>query len=129
MKYTYWTQTGPVNVNVDEKWSEILKEMDREEYNSNQKETRRHIQLDISRDKSQWLDNNEEPIEDTICRLETAEALDEAIATLTAKQRDVFMAIQFYGLSIGEVAEVKGISKQAVAKSLAQAKRKLKNFL
>ena len=129
MKYTYWTQTGQVNVDVDEKWSEILKEMDREEYNSNQKETRRHIQLDVSRDKSQWLDNNEEPIEDTICRLETAEALDEAIATLTAKQRDVFMAIQFYGLSIGEVAEAKGISKQAVAKSLAQAKRKLKNFL
>lgn len=129
MKYTYWTQTGPVNVDVDEKWSEILKEMDREEYNSNQKETRRHVQLDVSRDKSQWLDNNEEPIEDTICRLETAEALDEAIATLTAKQRDVFMAIQFYGFSIGEVAEVKGISKQAVAKSLAQAKRKLKNFL
>lgn len=129
MKYTYWTQTGPANVDIDEKWLEILKEMDREEYNSNQKETRRHIQLDISRDKSQWLDNNEEPIEDTICRLETAEALDEAIATLTAKQRDVFMAIQFYGFSIGEVAEVKGISKQAVAKSLAQAKRKLKNFL
>ena len=129
MKYTYWTQTGPVGVDVDEKWLEILKEMDRDEYNSNQKETRRHVQLDISRDKSQWLDNNEEPIEDTICRLETAEALDEAIATLTAKQRDVFMAVQFYGLSIGEVADVKGISKQAVAKSLAQAKRKLKNFL
>lgn len=129
MKYTYWTQTGPANIDVDEKWLEILREMDREEYNSNQKETRRHVELDISRDKSQWLDNNEEPIEDTICRLETAEALDEAIATLTAKQRDVFMAIQFYGFSIGEVAEVKGISKQAVAKSLAQAKRKLKNFL
>lgn len=129
MKYTYYTQTGPVNVDVDEKWMEVLKEMDREEYNANQKETRRHVELDISRDKSQWLDNNEEPIEDTICRLETAEALDEAIATLTAKQRDVFMAVQFYGLSIGEVAKVKGISKQAVAKSLAQAKRKLKNFL
>lgn len=129
MKYTYWTQTGPANVDVDEKWLEILKEMDREEYNSNQKETRRHVQLDVSRDKSQWLDNNEEPIEDTICRLETAEALDEAIATLTAKQRDAFMAVHFYGLSIGDVAEAKGISKQAVAKSLAQAKRKLKNFL
>lgn len=129
MKYTYYTQTGPVNVDVNEKWMEILKEMDREEYNANQKETRRHVELDISRDKSQWLDNNEEPIEDTICRLETAEALDEAIATLTAKQRDAFMAVQFYGLSIGEVAEAKGISKQAVAKSLAQAKRKLKNFL
>lgn len=129
MKYTYWTQTGPVNVDVDEKWLEILKEMDRGEYNANQKETRRHVELDVSRDKSQWLDNNEEPIEDTICRLETAEALDEAIATLTAKQRDALMAVHFYGLSIGDVAEAKGISKQAVAKSLAQAKRKLKNFL
>lgn len=129
MKYTYWTQTGPVNVDVDEKWLEILKKMDKEEELNERKETRRHEGLDLTMDEHEWLDNHEEPVEETICRLETAEALDEAIATLTAKQRDAFMAVQFYGLSIGEVAEVKGISKQAVAKSLAQAKRKLKNFL
>lgn len=129
MKYTYWTQTGPVNVDVDEKWLEILKEMDREEYNSNQKETRRHVELDVSRDKSQWLDNNEEPIEDTICRLETAEALDEAIATLTAKQRDAFMAVHFYGFSISEVARIKGLNKSTVARNLNAAEKKLRNFL
>lgn len=129
MKYTYWTQTGPVNVNVDEKWLEILKEMDRGEYNANQKETRRHVELDISRDKSQWLDNNEEPIEDTICRLETAEALDEAIATLTAKQRDAFMAVHFYGFNISEVARIKGLNKSTVARNLNAAEKKLRNFL
>jgi len=129
MKYTYWTQTGPVNVDVDEKWMEILKEMDKEEYNANQKETRRHVELDISRDKSQWLDNNEEPIEDTICRLETAEALDEAVATLTAKQRDAFMAVHFYGFSISEVARIKGLNKSTVARNLNAAEKKLRNFL
>ena len=129
MKYTYWTQAGPVNVNVDEKWLEILKEMDKEEYNANQKETRRHVQLDTSRDKSQWLDNNEEPIEDTICRLETAEALEEAIATLTAKQRDAFMATHLYGLSISEIARIKGLNKSTVARNLNAAEKKLKNFL
>lgn len=129
MKYTYWTQTGPVGVDVDEKWLEILREIDREEYNSNQKETRRHIQLDVSRDKSQWLDNNEEPIEDTICRLETAEALDEAIANLTAKQRDVFMAIHFYGFNISEFAKIKELNKSTVARHLNAAEKKLKNFL
>jgi len=129
MRYTYWTQTGPVGVDVDEKWLEILKEMDRDEYNSNQKETRRHVQLDTSRDNSKWLDNNEEPIEDTICRLETAEALDEAIATLTAKQRDVFMAIHFYGFNISEVAKIKELNKSTVARHLNAAEKKLKNFL
>lgn len=129
MKYTYKTRTRDVDIDVDEKWIEILKEMDKEEELNERKETRRHESLDLSMDEHEWLDNHEEPVEEIICRLETAEALDEAIATLTAKQRDAFMAVQFYGLSIGEVAKVKGISKQAVAKSLAQAKRKLKNFL
>ena len=129
MKYTYKTRTNDVDINVDERWVEILREMDKEDELNERKETRRHESLDLTMDEHEWLDNHEESIEDTICRLETAEALDEAIATLTAKQRDVFMAVQFYGLSIGEVAEAKGISKQAVAKSLAQAKRKLKNFL
>lgn len=129
MKYTYKTITGDVDINVDEKWIEILKEMDKEEELNERKETRRHESLELSMDEHEWLDNHEEPVEETICRLETAEALDEAIATLTAKQRDAFMAVHFYGLSIGDVAKAKGISKQAVAKSLAQAKKKLKNFL
>jgi len=129
MKYTYKTRTKDVDIDVDERWVKILEEMDKEEDLNERKETRRHESLDLSMDEHEWLDNHEEPIEDTIRRLETAEALDEAIATLTAKQRDAFMAVHFYGLSIGEVAKIKGISKQAVAKSLAQAKRKLKNFL
>lgn len=129
MKYTYWTQTGQVNVDVDEKWLEILKEMDKEEELNERKETRRHESLDLTMDEHEWLDNNEEPVEETICRLETAEALDEAIATLTAKQRDAFMAVHFYGFSISEVARIKGLNKSTVARNLSAAEKKLRNFL
>lgn len=129
MKYTYFTQTGPVSVDVDEKWMEILKEMDKEEELNERKETRRHESLDLTMDEHEWLDNHEEPIEETICRLETAEALDEAIATLTAKQRDAFMAVHFYGFSISEVARIKGLNKSTVARNLNAAEKKLRNFL
>lgn len=129
MKYTYNTRTRDVDIDVDERWVKILKEMDKEEELNERKETRRHESLDLTMDEHEWLDNNEEPVEETICRLETAEALDEAIATLTAKQRDVFMAVNFYGLSISEVAEIKGLNKSTVARHLNAAEKKLKDFL
>lgn len=129
MKYTYWTQTGQVNVDVDEKWLEILKEMDKEEELNERKETRRHESLDLTMDEHEWLDNNEEPVEETICRLETAEALDEAIATLTAKQRDAFMAVHFYGLSITETAKIYGRDISTISRNLSAAEKKLRKFL
>ena len=129
MKYTYKTRTNDVDINVDERWVEILQEMDKEEELNERKETRRHESLDLSVDGHEWLDNHEEPIEDAICRLETAEALDEAIATLTAKQRDAFMAVHFYGFSISEVARIKGLNKSTVARNLNAAEKKLRNFL
>lgn len=129
MKYTYNTRTKNVNIDVDERWVKILKEMDKEEELNERKETRRHESLDLTMDEHEWLDNHEESIEDTICRLETAEALDEAIATLTAKQRDAFMAVHFYGFSISEVARIKGLNKSTVARNLNAAEKKLRNFL
>ena len=129
MKYTYNTRTTGVDIDVDERWVKILEEMDKEEELNERKETRRHESLDLTMDEHEWLDNNEEPVEETICRLETAEALDEAIATLTAKQRDAFMAVHFYGLSISEVARIKGLNKSTVARHLNAAEKKLKNFL
>lgn len=129
MKYTYFTQTGPVSVDVDEKWMEILKEMDKEEELNERKETRRHESLDLTMDEHEWLDNHEEPIEETICRLETAEALDEAIATLTAKQRDAFMAVHFYGLSITETAKIYGRDISTISRNLSAAEKKLRKFL
>jgi len=129
MKYTYSTRTRDVDIDVDERWVKILREMDKEEELNERKETRRHESLDLTMDEHEWLDNHEESIEDTICRLETAEALDEAIATLTAKQRDVFMAIHFYGFNISEVAKTKGLNKSTVARHLNAAEKKLKNFL
>jgi len=129
MKYTYNTRTRDVDIDVDERWVKILKEMDKEEELNERKETRRHESLNLSMDEHEWLNNHEEPVEETICRLETAEALDEAIATLTAKQRDVFMAVHFYGLSISEVARIKGLNKSTVARNLNAAEKKLKIFL
>lgn len=129
MKYTYNTRTRDIDIDVNGRWIKILKEMDKEEELNERKETRRHESLDLTMDEHEWLDNNEEPVEETICRLETADALDEAIASLTARQRDVFLAVHFYGLSISEVARIKELNKSTVVRHLNAAEKKLKNFL
>lgn len=46
--YTYEFATEAVELEITEEWMEILIEMDRLEYNSNQTETRRHVRYDIS---------------------------------------------------------------------------------
>lgn len=128
MKYTYKTRTNDVNIDVDEKWVKILKEMDKEEELNERKETRRHESLDLSMDEHEWLDNHEEPVEETVGRIRTAEALDEAIATLTEKQRYIFMAVNFYGYSISEIAKIKGLNKSTVSRHLNAADKKIEKF-
>ena len=47
MKYTYKFNTEEVEIEVDEKWGNIILELDRQEYNDNHRETRRHCSLDL----------------------------------------------------------------------------------
>ena len=46
MKIKYEFVTGAVEVEVTDDWGTILVDLDRQEYNINHKETRRHCSLD-----------------------------------------------------------------------------------
>jgi len=46
MKIKYHFNTETIEIEVSEEWGEILVELDRQEYNINHKETRRHTSLD-----------------------------------------------------------------------------------
>ena len=46
MKIEYKFVTGAVEVEVSNEWGTLLVDMDRQEYNNDHKETRRHISLD-----------------------------------------------------------------------------------
>ena len=46
MKFEYKSVTGTVAIDVDEEWVAILEDLDRQEYNNDHKETRRHYHLE-----------------------------------------------------------------------------------
>ena len=46
MKRTYHFVNESKEVEIEEKWGQVLKELDRLEYNNNHRETRRHSSLD-----------------------------------------------------------------------------------
>jgi RNA polymerase sigma-70 factor (ECF subfamily) len=50
VKYTFATR-DTVEIEVDENWAKELKELERKEYNSNQRETRRHCSADAHFEK------------------------------------------------------------------------------
>lgn len=55
--------------------------------------------------------------------------IEKTLATLTKKQRKIFMMIRGQGLNLVEAAAVLNISKQAAHKSLIRAERKISEYV
>jgi len=60
---------------------------------------------------------------------ETAAVIEEAVAELPPKQRDVFILRQYQHLRLKEIAKIQGCSVGAVKANLFQALRKLRDSL
>ena len=129
MKITYESATETIEIEVSERWGNLIKEMDREEARVDRKETRRHEGLNLALDESPWLDSGEENPGDAIARTETGRKIGIALSHLTERQREVFLAVNYYGYGVTEYAEIKGVSQPAITKSLKSAEKKLKKFL
>ena len=118
--YTYQFVDGnTTEIEIDEKWYEVLKELDRIDYNNNQKETRRHVSLDNCRDHADWLSD-----EETVTYIRIAgqtfsyddERFAVAIRSFTDNQYELFEAVYCEGMSIKEYALAYGISERAASK-------------
>ena len=129
MKITYESATETIEVEVSERWANLIKEMDREDALVDRKETRRHEELNLALDESPWLDSGEEDPGEAIARTEVGKEIDVALSHLTERQREVFLAVHYYGYGVTEIAKIKGLDKSTVSKRLDVAEKKLKKFL
>ena len=121
--YVYEFVNETVEIEISEEWAAVLREFDRQEYNNNQKETRRHKGLDLSNEYSRWLeDYSMDPLEIFI-RNETEREI-ELIAEeiLTDKQYEIFRLVIINGYSIAEAAILLGHSYQAARALLERSK-------
>ena len=129
VKITYRFADGHVEeLAVEQEVAEGLKELDRQEYNNNHRETRRHVTFDCTEEKS-WLATDDQrlsrlfddPPEEVLLRM--------AINQLELHHRDLIIAIFYCGKKVVEYARLSGVSQSAISQQLGIAIKKLKKLL
>lgn len=127
MKIKYEFVTGEVvEIEVDEKWGEIVEELNYEEKMNDRKETRRHVSLDTGAEWSDWLITDDDPEGDIIEMIETRKDFDRAMSLLNEKQRELLHALFVEGISQEEYAKETGVDQSAIAHQLQTVRKKLK---
>ena len=129
MKITYEFVTGEVSgVEVDEHLGGMLLDLDRQQDNNDQKETRRHVSLD-SMDYEGELFASAEDTEGEAVRREDMARLYSAMEALSPSQRELVEKGYFEGREITDIAREEGVTKQSVHERVERALKKLKkNF-
>lgn len=122
MKIKYQFATETVEIEVSDDWGNLVIDLDRQEYNNDHKETRRHCSYDAL-----GFDGDAMYSEDAdLLALTENDDLHRAIAQLPQNQQDVIHAHFFEGLSFTEIAHRMGITPQAVRQTVERAKKQIR---
>ena len=125
MTYDYHFNNETISIDIPDSDYEVLIEMDRLEYNTNHKETRRHVSLEAyDRDDNQ-LPASTDVEESCIQRMEI-DALQCAMDSLLPKQRELIQKIFFENQTITSLARLEGVGKSAICERLNRALERLK---
>ena len=102
IKYKFVNETKEFE--VDESTGNIVKDLDRREYNNNKKETRRHCSIEKSLEFGTIPDDTD--LERDFIYNEDLKKLNEILDTLTANQKDLVNRVFFNGQSITSIPAV-----------------------
>lgn len=113
MKIKYEFANEAVEIEVEEKWATIVLDLDREEYNDNHRETRRHCSLDALNLDGTLLPSDVDVFE-AVADAEGKRNLYQAIDKLSPQQRELIWRIYFQGEHPADIARELGVSKTAI---------------
>ena len=126
VEITYRFADGHVEeLEVEQEVAETLKELDRQEYNSNHRETRRHVTFDTNDEKT-WLAVEDQQLSILLGGLSDDQRLYAAISTLNPKQKEMVRDLFFRHHTQAEYASNHAVSQQAVSAQLNTIIKKLK---
>ena len=129
MKIRYEFVNGEISeIEVDDSLGELLVDFDRQEYNNDHKETRRHVSLDGMEYEGE-LFISEADTADEVERREEMARLLRAMETLTPSQRELVLKVYFEKMRISDIARAEGVSKQSVHERVGRALKRLKKSL
>ena len=125
MKIKYQFATETVEIEVADNWGSLVIDLDREGYNTDHAETRRHGSSDALD-----FDGDALAVEDpTLTAYTEQDALREAIKQLTPNQQYIIRAYYFEGHTFTEIAQALGVGVSSVTRAAERAKKTLKKFL
>ena len=114
MKITYEFVTGEISeVEVDERLGGMLLDLDRQQENNDQKETRRHFSLN-GMDYEGELFASAEDTEGEAVRREDMARLYSAMEALSPSQRELVKKVYFEERKMTDIAREEGVTKQSV---------------
>ena len=129
MKVRYEFVTGEVSeIEVEENLGELLVDLERQEYNNDHKETRRHTSLDGMEYEGEFFVSDVDTAGEVEWREEIAR-LFAAMDRLSPKQRELIHKVFFEDMKIVDIAREEGVSHVAVLDRLKRIYQKIKNYL
>ena len=128
MKIKYEFADETIEIEVDENWGAVLIELDRQEYNNDHAETRRHCSLEEYNLDGNLVSNGGD-VEDAFLISEDNKKLYAAIKKLEPRQQYLIEQVYFLGRKQVDIAAEEGVSHVAITYALQRAVKKLKKFL
>lgn len=113
MKIKYEFANETVTIEVEDQWATVLVDLDREEYNDNHRETRRHCSLDALNLDDTYLPSDVD-VEADVFRKADRTRLYEVIGELQPQQKDLVMRVHFGGEKLADIARAEGVSRMAL---------------
>lgn len=127
IKYAFLDGTT-TEVEVSEKIGTVVLDLDRQEYNANHRETRRHCSLETFD-----LDGNLLPSKDDVemdfIKSEENGRLYAAISQLNPRQQKLINSLYFEGRKVTDLAKEEGVHWTAITHAVERALKKLKKIL
>ena len=128
--YRYHFSNGEtISIDVSDDWGEILIDLDRQEYNNDHKETRRHYSLEGKVYEGMDYAVEDSGLEALFAGPTDEECLRTAIQQLTPAQQEMVQAIYFENVSVNDYAARMGVTQSAISHRLQTVKKKLKKLL
>ena len=128
MKIRYEFADETIEVEVEEKWGEVVLELDRLEYNNDHAETRRHVTLDDGED-GEWLSTERGEVFFRIAGQVISrddERFDDGRRSLSEKQDELYESVYVNGDRINDYAADNGIDQSTASKRNRDVIKKFK---
>ena len=128
IQYSYCNGQS-ISIEVEDSLGEIIIQLEKDEYNGNRRETRRHESYSDDNDKQDILVDPAVDIEADIIRSADNNRLYQAIQALQPQQQELVQQVYFENRKISDIALKQGVTEGAVRDRLRKIHERLKKLI